>query len=103
MTSARGSIEKEQSAVCAMGKTKEGRLMHARHYIRNLMIERISGERARAEADWSPAAGSLEGDNDRRRFRGMAEKRKRQILERMLLDDSAGETGGGERRWANHA
>jgi hypothetical protein len=59
--------------------------MNGMHYIRDLMIDRLSVDRTDEQED---GIFRIARDSDCKRFRRMAENRKRQILERMLLDAS---------------
>lgn len=56
--------------------------MNGKHYVRSLMLERLSGDARDLEIE----GGRVRTAGETRRFRRMAEHRKRQILERMLLD-----------------
>jgi hypothetical protein len=62
--------------------------MDGMHYLHDLMIGRLAGDPTDGRGGWENARQRIDEDNDRRRFRRMAENRKRQILERMLLDET---------------
>jgi hypothetical protein len=65
-------------------------------YIRDVMIDRLARDDEDGGHEGSGHRHRLEGDDERRRFRRMAEYRKRQILDRMLMEDlpAAGEGAG---------
>jgi hypothetical protein len=62
--------------------------MNGLHYIRALMIERLASESRHDPRPVVLNSGLPVQDDQHRRFRRMAENRKRQMLERMLLDET---------------
>jgi hypothetical protein len=62
--------------------------MNSTHYIRDALWLRLAGEDGDGFRARSAESGRADDDTQRGRFRRMAENRKRQILERMLLDEA---------------